>query len=185
VNPAFERQSGYSAEEVEGQNFVFLLAEDSNTTTLEEMQAALTGGEVWSGELLNRHRDGRLYDVLLTIAPVRDQEGQIVSYVGSQRDITKQKELDRMKDIFIADVSHELRTPITILSFIYSCLKMPLPINAVRYISVVKEQSLLLNKLVEDILDLSRLARVKSKGIEFLRWISTRSQHRWSPHINP
>jgi two-component system NtrC family sensor kinase len=169
VNPAFEKQSGYSATEVVGQNFVFLLAEDSNSTKLEEMQATLMRGEVWSGELLNRHKEGRLYDVQFTIAPVSDQDRQIVSYVGSQRDITKQKELDRMKDVFIADVSHELRTPITNIELYLQLFEDAPPEKRKRYISVVKEQSLLLNKLVEDILDLSRLARVKSKRVEFSR----------------
>jgi len=167
VNPAFEKQSGYSAAEIVGRNFVFLLAEDNDPVKLEEMQDTLIRGEVWSGELLNRHKDGRPYNVQFTIAPVCDQERQIVSYVGSQRDITRQKELDRMKDVFIADVSHELRTPITNIELYLQLFEDAPPEKRQRYISVVKEQSLLLNKMVEDILDLSRLARVKSKRIEF------------------
>jgi PAS domain S-box-containing protein len=167
VNTAFEKQSGYLAAEIVGRNLFFLVAEDNDPAKLQEMQATLLRGEVWSGELLNQHKEGSQYDVQFTIAPVRDQGGRIVSYVGSQLDITKQKELEQMKDVFVADVSHELRTPIANIILYLHLLEEGPPEKRPHYLSVFKEQSLLLNKMVEDILDLSRLARGKSKRIEF------------------
>jgi len=167
VNAAFEKQSGYSALEVKGRSLEGLLAEDNDSNTLTEMQDTLMRGEIWNGELVNRRKNGGQYDVQFAIAPVRDQAGQVVSYVGSQRDITQQKELDRMKDAFIADVSHELRTPTTNIRLYLDLLEDAPQDKRKRYESVIKNQSQLLTKLVEDILDLSRLARAKSKRVEF------------------
>jgi signal transduction histidine kinase len=72
--------------------------------------------------LVNRRKDGTLYDAALTIAPVFDVDGQINGYVGVQRDISHQKELDRLKDEFVSNVSHELRTPIANVKLYISLL---------------------------------------------------------------
>jgi PAS domain S-box-containing protein len=168
VNAAYESQSGFLASEVIHKNFQDLVAEDTPSQTLDEMEAALARAEVWSGDLISRRKSGELFDVQLTVAPVRDQSGQIVSYVGSQRDITRQKELDRMKDVFVADVSHELRTPTTNIGLYLELLETAPVEKRSQYMSIIKQQSLLLTKLVEDILDLSRLARAKVTNLEFI-----------------
>jgi signal transduction histidine kinase len=98
---------------------------------------------------------------------LRDESGRIIGHVGSQRDITHQKELDRLKDLFVSDVSHELRTPTTNISLYLELLENAAPERRAHYISVLRDQSLLLMKLVEDILDLSRLAVGKNKHLEF------------------
>ncbi len=74
-----------------------------------------------------------------------------------------------MKDTFISDVSHELRTPITNISLYIELLKSTPPERHNRFLNVVKEQSELLTKLVEDILDLSRLTASKSRPVVFNR----------------
>ena len=51
----------------------------------------LTRGEVWSGELLNRHKDGTHYAEKVIIAPVRDSVGEITNYVSIKEDITEKK----------------------------------------------------------------------------------------------
>jgi two-component system phosphate regulon sensor histidine kinase PhoR len=134
---------------------------------LDEMRAALEKDRVWSGELISQRKNGQLYDIQLTIAPVHDQNGNKISYVGSQRDITRQKELDRLKDNFVSDVSHELRTPTANISLYLELLEHASKEKTPKYLKVIKEQSQLLSKLVEDILDLSRLKMGKAKKIEF------------------
>ncbi|MDD5467470.1 MAG: ATP-binding protein, partial [Anaerolineales bacterium] len=167
VNAAMEKQSGYRGPDLVGQTLESLLANENDPQIVAEMKAALASGEVWQGELITCRKNGTKYDIHLTIAPVRDQHGNIVSFVGSQRDITHQKELDRLKDIFVADVSHELRTPTTNINLYLELLEFAPPEKHREYLQVIKEQSQLLKRLVEDILDLSRLAMNKSKKIEF------------------
>lgn len=167
VNKTLEDQSGYHENELIGKSFDIFLADDNDPAIVKEIWQTLPKGEVWTGELINQKQNNSKYDIHLTIAPVRDQLGKIVGYVGSQRDITRQKELDRLKDIFVADVSHELRTPTTNINLYLELLENASPEKGSVYLNVLKEQGLLLRKLVEDILDLSRLTIGKTKKSDF------------------
>ncbi|MEJ2750751.1 MAG: PAS domain S-box protein, partial [Anaerolineae bacterium] len=66
-------------------------------------------------------------------------------------------ELDQLKTKFVSDVSHELRTPITSLQLYLDLLKHGTPEKREQYIAILKRQANRLTRLVEDILDLSRL----------------------------
>jgi PAS domain S-box-containing protein len=166
VNAAFEKMSGYSSADLVGRQIDILFPTDNDPVQLADMRQDLRNGVAWSGELITRRKDGSLFDIQLTIAPVRDQSGKIMSYVGSQRDITRQRDLDRLKDRFISDVSHELRTPATNLGLYLELLERATPEKRVEYQSVLMGQSRLLMTLIDDILDLSRLTIGKSKKME-------------------
>jgi two-component system phosphate regulon sensor histidine kinase PhoR len=157
TNEAFEQSSGYSAEELIGQSYTQLLLAQDDPGRLEEMQALVESGQVWRGDLVAHNKAGAPYDILSAIAPIRDRTGSIVGYVGSLRDITSQKELERLKDRFIADVSHELRTPITTICLYISLLEVAKPENRAQFLSILKEQSHLLKDLAEEVLDFKKL----------------------------
>lgn len=167
VNTAFEGLSGFASEEVVEKDLFSLFADDSQMPQIEGIRLALAAVHRWSGELTGRRQDGSHYDVQLKLAPVHDRMGQVMSYVGTLTDITRKKELDRMKDMFISDVSHELRTPITNIRLYLDLLDRANPERQKRFLTVVKEQSELLTKLVEDILDLSRLSISRARGPVF------------------
>ncbi len=167
VNHAMEIQTSYAEREILQRNYFEWLALYNPLSVVEAIQSSLKKGDIWSGELIHQKRNGEQYDILLTIAPVRDQKGEVVNYVATQRDITYRKELDRLKDIFVADVSHELRTPTTNIGLYLELLETAPEHKKAEYIQVLKEQSQLLRRLVEDILDLSRLAIGKTRKIEF------------------
>jgi PAS domain S-box-containing protein len=167
VNKAFENQTGFTEKELIGDNFFIILQKENEREILKNMQKTLLSGSVWSGELISRQKNKSLNDVQLTIAPVRDQIGKMISFVGSQRDVTRQKELERLKDMFVADVSHELRTPTTNINLYLELLESAPSEKKDHYIDVIKEQGKLLSRLVEDILDLSTLAMSRVKKVEF------------------
>ena len=74
---------------------------------------ALRGETVSNQELEIHHPDGRVFPILASGAPLRNQQGQVAGAVVAFQDISRLRELDRMKDEFVSIVSHELRTPLT------------------------------------------------------------------------
>ena len=94
VNPAFERISGYSCEEAIGENPRVLKSGKHDEAFYEQMWSTLLSGQSWTGQVINRKRDGTLYTEDATISPVRDASGQIVNYVAVKRDITDKMNLE-------------------------------------------------------------------------------------------
>lgn len=94
VNPAFERLTGYHRAEVIGQNPRILKSGLHDVKHYQEMWAVLLRGEVWQGTLFNKRKDGALYFIEQTVAPVRDGNGQTIAYVAAQRDITQRKQTE-------------------------------------------------------------------------------------------
>jgi diguanylate cyclase (GGDEF)-like protein/PAS domain S-box-containing protein len=91
ANPAFERITGYSAEEVLGRNCRFLQRDDGDQPALEEVRAAIREGRDCRVVVRNYRRDGALFWQELSISPVRDDQGRITHFVGIQDDVTERK----------------------------------------------------------------------------------------------
>ncbi len=91
VNPAFERISGYSAQEVLGRNCRLLQGTDREQPALAELRAALQEGRGCQAVLRNYKKNGTLFWNQLSISPVRDEEGHLVSLVGVQNDVTERR----------------------------------------------------------------------------------------------
>ena len=90
VNPAFEAVTGYSQKEILGQNPRMLKSGKHDDSFYRRMWAALVNGGVWSGRLINKRKDGTLFEEEATISPVRDSNGRITNYVGVKRDVTRE-----------------------------------------------------------------------------------------------
>ncbi len=87
------------------------------------------------------------------------QDDRELGAVIALRDITRLHELDRLKSQFVSTVSHELRTPLTNIKLYASLLQQGKPERQEKYVEVIERESLRLEKLVIDLLDLSRLER--------------------------
>jgi PAS domain S-box-containing protein len=88
VNPAFERMTGYPRNEVLGLNPRFLNSGHQGREVYEQMWTMLGEGRTWTGELLNKRRDGILYHERMSISPVRGESGERAGYVAVQSDVT-------------------------------------------------------------------------------------------------
>ncbi|NIA15878.1 MAG: response regulator [Nitrospiraceae bacterium] len=95
ANPAFEQVTGFSREEVEGQNPHILKSGKQDRAFYEELWNTISNGEVWSGHFTNMKKDGSLYEEDATISPVRDGSGRIINYVAVKRDVTEQATFER------------------------------------------------------------------------------------------
>ncbi|HHH41356.1 MAG TPA: PAS domain S-box protein, partial [Chloroflexi bacterium] len=159
VNRAWERMTGYSAEEVLGRTPRIQQSGETPLVLYHQMWTTISQGQVWQGELRNRRKDGSLYYVDLTIAPVTDAMGKVTGFVGVQRDITHLKEVEELKQRFIARVSHELRSPLTNLKLYQTLLQREATENQRRYLEVLERETRRLEYLIEDLLTVAQLER--------------------------
>jgi two-component system, cell cycle sensor histidine kinase and response regulator CckA len=95
VNPAFESITGYSREEAVGQNPRLLKSGRHDAAFYRYMWDLLLQGKVWTGRIVNKRKDGKLYEEETTISPVLDPAGKIVNYVAVKRDITQEVALEQ------------------------------------------------------------------------------------------
>jgi adenylate cyclase len=91
VNPAFERMTGYSANEVIGTNCRFLQGQDRAQPAIDELRTAIRLGKNCTVILRNHHKDGTLFWNELNISPIYDTRGKLTHFVGVQTDITDRK----------------------------------------------------------------------------------------------
>ncbi len=91
VNPAFERITGYRADEAIGRNCRFLQWNDHSQPGLEAIRSAIRTESEAHTLLRNYTRDGRLFWNELHIAPVRDDTGTVTHFIGIQNDVTESR----------------------------------------------------------------------------------------------
>jgi len=94
VNQAFSRVSGYPKEEALGANPRVLKSGMHKDDFYKEMWTSLSGGQVWSGTITNRRKDGEKLIEDATISPIRDHNGIITHYVALKKDVTRELELE-------------------------------------------------------------------------------------------
>lgn len=95
INPAFTQLTGYSAEESIGQNPRNLVKSNvQDKTFYQAMWADILQGKYWRGELINKRKNGSLYNEELSIAPVKNKTGEITHFIGIKDDISERKRLE-------------------------------------------------------------------------------------------
>jgi PAS domain S-box-containing protein len=119
VNPAFTKLTGYSYEEVIGQNPRILKSEHTTPIEYGQLWNNLTHKQEWSGEFCNKKKNGELYWEYAVISPVLNDAGEISNYVAVKENITEQKSLQADQRKLTADLikrNHELEKFSYILS---------------------------------------------------------------------
>lgn len=133
VNPAFSRITGYQADEVCGQRPSILKSGKHGQEFYQTMRSTLDQGEAWAGHLVNKRKDGTLYEAEGTISPVRDSAGNFVNYVAVTRDVTEQSALhaqlqqaQKMEAVgqLAGGVAHDFNNLLTVVTMNAEFIKM-------------------------------------------------------------
>ena len=168
-NKGAERILGYTADEVIGKHVSMLMPPERVDDMYKILERIGRGEKVDHYETRRRRKDGRIIDVSLTVSPIRDASGRIIGASKIGRDITEQKlieaerlEADRRKDEFLAMLAHELRNPLASISSaaqLFGQLETEADLEWAK--DVVQRQVKHLSRLIDDLLDVSRITRGK------------------------
>jgi two-component system CheB/CheR fusion protein len=182
-NRGAERLFGYTAEAALGRGLRMLVAEGSEPELDRALDRAERGETVEHVQWLSRHSAGSRIEVSTTLSPIHDRTGEIVGVSAIGRDISPllaaQRELEqrerkitslleqaedsaRHREQFIAMLSHELRNPLAAVMNATALIKKQPALEALaRCQAVLERQSKHMKRLLDDLLDVSRITRGK------------------------
>ena len=168
-NKAAELIFDYRADEVVGK-YVSMLMPETHAEEMTTILAQVRRGErVHHYETTRRRKDGTAVDVSLSVSPIRDGYGEIIGAAKVGRDITERKrveqerkEADRRKDEFLAMLAHEIRNPIAAIANAVALTNQAgVEEHYAWAVEVVNRQIGILGRLIDDLLDVSRITRGK------------------------
>ena len=89
VNPAFEKLSGYKSHDAIGKRTNLLKSGKHPDSYYKQMWETILAGEKWTGEIINRSKDGDTFTILAAISPIKNVQGIVTNFVAFQTDITE------------------------------------------------------------------------------------------------
>nr|CAB3462779.1 unnamed protein product [Digitaria exilis] len=95
ASAGFFNMTGYSSNEVVGRNCRFLQGSGTDPAEIAKIRQALAAGSNYCGRLLNYKKDGTPFWNLLTIAPIKDEGGRVLKFIGMQVEVSKYTEGDK------------------------------------------------------------------------------------------
>jgi PAS domain S-box-containing protein len=169
-NPASSHLSGFSAAETTGHPIRELfLVDASNQGCVEPLREAIRTGTSWSGELINRRKNGDLQNEHLTITPVTNAKGWLTHFIVVKQDITQHKQAEESakaaslaKSRFLANMSHEIRTPMNgVIGMVDILQKTGMDPTQYQMLKTIEISALNLMQILNDILDFSKIEEGK------------------------
>jgi len=132
-NKAFEELTGFEINEIKGKNpKEFISSKKQNEEFYTDMWETILNKKPWKGELINKKKDGTLYDEELIITPVLDEDNEIVNFIAVKEDITEKKlmllEKEAKDKLFfqqskmaamgemLGNIAHQWRQPLSAIS---------------------------------------------------------------------
>ena len=99
VNPAFERLTGWSREEIIGRTPRVLQGPETDMSIFETMRSKLSSGRVWHGKTVNYRKDGTEFVMSWSIAALVNDEGEAYQYLAVQTDVTEEFRMQRRLEL--------------------------------------------------------------------------------------
>ncbi len=160
VNDAYAEMSGYSAEELIGEEWWSLIDRKDRAAALNAYQVMMHHDRA-EVEVNAIQKKGTRFDQKIVLVKAYDQQRQFVGHYCFTQDISARRELDRLKDEFISIVSHELRTPLTsiagALDLLASGVLQKRPEQSQRMVAIAAQNTERLVRMINDILDVERI----------------------------
>lgn len=175
VNSEFTKMYGYTAKEVIGKVTPRILKSDNfNKEQTEQLWNALLNKQsIPAMQYINKCKNGKLIDVEGSTDPIIDDNGEIIGFLGVQRDITERKkaehdlikalekatESDRLKSAFLANMSHEIRTPMNGILGFANLLRKPniSSRKQLHHINIIEQSSKRLLGIIDDLMIISKI----------------------------
>ncbi len=162
ANKAVKKITGFSSKEILGkkvgtkENWGGLMGQEFYEKMWNEVKKKK---KVFEGEIKNKRKNGQEYTAYASISPVLNTKNEVVFFVGIERDITKEKEIEKMKSEFVSVASHQLRTPLTGIQWVAERMlkKSKLPKKDRGYMEDIRLSTNRLTLLVNDLLNVSRI----------------------------
>ncbi|HUX20057.1 MAG TPA: ATP-binding protein [Spirochaetia bacterium] len=162
VNPAAERLLGFTAATTAPLHFLELINDEELYGVVKSSFEGAGPPALGEGhDILEVERAGERYYYQIGVNPIRGLGGAISGIVLLLRDVTRLKEVERMKSEFVMTASHELKTPLTgigmSIALLRESLEGSLSENDKKLFDAAREETARLTSLVKDLLDLSRI----------------------------
>jgi PAS domain S-box-containing protein len=160
--------TGLSFEEMKGWDWSKVQHPDHLERVVARVKRSVAAGEPWEDLFPLRRRDGQYRWFLSSAVPIRNEQGEIVRWFGTNTDVTEHRaaeealrENDRRKDEFLAMLAHELRNPLAPIRNAAQLLKLTGSPDANQQwaFEVIERQTQHLTRLVDDLLDVSRITQ--------------------------
>ena len=182
ANPAFEQLTGYSCEEAIGHPPLFMKSGKHDDSFYKNMWKTIASGNVWSGQLTNKKKDGTLFQQEVTISPVTNAAGKITNFVAVQRDVTKELELEKqlqqamkMESIgrLAGGVAHDFNNILSAINgYSQLCLLKMEPDNPFRQdINIILEAGKRAARLTGQLLAFSRKQIIRAESLDLVHEI--------------
>lgn len=158
ANKAVELATGYSQEEILG-NTPRLWGGMMSAEFYKNFWSRKRSEWFFESDIINRHKSGKIYYATAQITQIFNDSKELIGYIGVEKDISKEKEADRIKSEFISLASHQLRTPLTGIEWTAELFakKEKLTTTGKKYLHDIYFSAKRLSTLVKLLLDVSRI----------------------------
>ncbi|GAB2706252.1 hypothetical protein GCM10027037_35590 [Mucilaginibacter koreensis] len=168
VNERWNQLSAISIDNSLGTNWTDVIHPDDRQNAWDAWQHSITTGVPFQTEYRCLEKSGNYRWYLVQALPLRDSEGRILKWYGTNTDIQEQKELARQKDNFLGVASHELKTPVTSIKAYAQVMETLFTRSGdTRNAAIVAKMDKQLNRLTSLIGDLLDVTKINTGRLEF------------------